>query len=37
MYWTVLSTVGLVAGLAFTWWLHRHHGLTLRVAGAADP
>ncbi len=37
MYWTILSTFGLVAGLAFTWWLHRHHGLTLRVAGAADP
>ncbi len=37
MYWTVLSTLGLVAGLAFTWWLHRHHGLNLRVAGAADP
>lgn len=37
MPWLALSTLGLFAGLAFTWWLHRHHGLAIRLAGAATP
>jgi chlorobactene glucosyltransferase len=31
MFWLALSTLGLLAGLGFTWWLHRHHGLAIRL------
>lgn len=33
MPWLILSSLGLIGGLAFTWWLHRHHGLSVRIAG----
>jgi chlorobactene glucosyltransferase len=37
MFWLALSTAGLLAGLAFTWWLHRHHGLTIQIADRSAP
>lgn len=37
MLWLILSALGLIAGLVFTWWLHRSRGLSIRVAGASAP
>ncbi len=35
VWWLALSTLGLLAGSALTWWLHRFRGLAIRVRPGA--
>src|SRR5688572_6328553 len=37
MLWLVLSSVTFIGGLVFTWWVHRHHSMSIRLAGSTPP